>query len=163
MTTAAPVQPLFDLPDTIELAEFTLVIVGKDTPSGDELAKRIRESISAEFAKRAPLLSLVYDLVIEESDVRRSERKGKEKVKLKKKVKKGMTFLEKVSFGMGGAGLVIGIVAADPIVVGHNVEWACEHAIHICKSQGDDVRIEGMNIYPWEGFPQRRKPPTDQA
>lgn len=145
MTTTAPTRDSLKLPESIDLGEFTLLIHGRDERSGEPLAKEIRALIAQEFAKRDLVLSLLYEIEIEEFEVGSGSRKSKNRVRLKRK--KGRTLWETIKLTGSAFVVAIGLLSADYSKIPENLEWVCEHVVHVCEERGHQVEIRDKHFY----------------
>lgn len=145
MNTTAQASARMSLPDLVDLGEFTLLLHDETIESGAQLAQHIRESIAVAFAKLDPLLSLVYELEIVETQVATSSRKSKNRVQLKRK--KGAT--RQTLFAMvTWVTMAIGVLSADYSKIPENLEKACQMVVTDCNLHGRNVEIPEKHFIP---------------
>ncbi len=163
MSTTAETRTRIPLPELLDLGEFTLLLHDETIESGAPLAKQIRESIVAAFAKLDPVLSLVYELEIDETEVSSSSRKSKHPVRLKRK--KGTSLLQKLVVAVSAFGFVVGVLSADYDKIPENIEKACQTVVADCKLRGKNVEIPEKHFPPVDpNHPtQQKQPPDDQS
>lgn len=89
MKTESPLDYPVDKSEKI-IAHFSIYINIDDNEEADLLAIEVQNRIISEFKKKYPLLSLFFELEIEEVLVEYGSRKSKHKAKLKKKKGAGL-------------------------------------------------------------------------
>lgn len=132
------------LRETIDLGEFTLLLPEETVESGAKLAAEVRAAIVSRFMRFNPVLSLFYDLDIEEADVVSGSRRSKNKPRLKRK--KGRTFGQKIFNAMTVVGLTVGLLSADYENIPTNLEKACKQVVSKCQLRGQNVQIIDLNF-----------------
>jgi hypothetical protein len=142
-TTSAVISR--NLPESIELGTFTLLIYGEDERSGESLAKEVRTLITQEFAKRERVLSLLYELEIEEFYVGLGCRRSKNRAKLKQK--KGRTLREKLLLAGAGIVTLFHMVSFDYSHIHENLDFICVHVVKECNARGKKVEILDKEFY----------------
>lgn len=132
--------------DSLDLGEFSLILPDESVQSGAGRAAEIRASIADAFAKLDPMLSLLYDLEIEETEVHSGSRKSKNKPRLKRK--KGRTILQKLMAIGSALGFAVGVLSADYSKIPENLEKACQVVVADCKLRGKNIEITDKHFPP---------------
>lgn len=120
MSTVSVEPSGMQMPRKIEIGTFQLTIRNLSTEEGDVLSEEFRRKVAKHFAQLNPLLSNLYDLVIEEEQVWVGSRKSRNKVTLKKK--KGGSLFKTLKRGGSAALLALNLLSIDYELVRENFE-----------------------------------------
>ncbi len=155
MTTETQREKKIQIPDEIVLGEFTLTIHGLSDYEAESLSNTFRAKIQSEFQIANPLLSILYDLVIEEEDVWQGSRKSRNKAKLKRKKGGGIGAVIKQT-GMSMI-FALQIMSIDPDVVTKNYGRIIQVVGQVFQEEGHDISTEQVNMCKLDNTPPFRK------
>jgi hypothetical protein len=144
-TRGAPVRRTREIPDVVDIGEFTLVIRGIDRAAGDDLSAEIRETISQKFARREPLLALAYCVEVEEFEVTAGSRRSRNRFRLK--LKKGRGLWARVKAGLSTAVILVGVASTDYGKLKQNAEWVYDEVEHAYSQRGTEISIQNRTFY----------------
>jgi len=132
-------------PDFAVVVEFTLEIA-ETGRAADELAARVREALSEEFAKCDPLLASLYRLEIVETEIWQGSRKSRNRGTLKKREARG--WKEKARIFGAVATLSLTLLSTDYSKVAQNFQTACQKVEKTYNVVITDVRTAPPNFRP---------------
>lgn len=157
MNVTMPPPAAGELPDEIDVAEFTLVLHGHTPDTGEALAEEIRLLIAREFLRRSPILSQFYSLEIEEWSVEHGSRRSANKGRLRRRKDRRDSPLWRF---LGRAAVVAGLLSTDVGQIEENMRHAYRVVAEVMAERGEKVDIDPVEFTPIdpELFRRRRRP-----
>lgn len=133
------------LPEEIELGEFTLVVERLEEPDATAISASFRQAVLEEFKKRQPIISLLYDVEIEEGVPWSGSRKSLNTVKLKRKKPKSL--LGRLKDAGAVIMLSLSLLNMNWGIIDHNFHEALHIAEQVITTKAYKVRVEDINLY----------------